>query len=194
MRSGRSPRISTFLTLDACHVQQALAQFFGLPRQQAGRHARRFDGIEREGDVGVFVVDEGTHGALRQVARLVGQLLAGLIELVGDRAGGGVVPQEDRHQGQPRTGEGLDTVVPAQFLHALFKRFGNEILHLLRRGAGPDGGHRQHLDREGRIFGAAELEEGEAAGQDDRDDQEQGDRALPNREGGEVEAHHRSAT
>ena len=40
-----------------------------------------FDGIEREGDVGVFVVDEGADGALRQVARLVAQLLAGLIEL-----------------------------------------------------------------------------------------------------------------
>ena len=153
-----------------------------------------FDGIEREGDVGVFVVDEGAQGALRQVARLVAQLLAGLIELArGPRPAGVSSLSVDRHAGQAGTGEGLDAVVPAQFLHALFQRLGDEILHLLRRGAGPGGRDGQHLDGEGRIFGAAELEEGVAAGQDDRDDQEQRDRALANREGGEVEAHHRSA-
>ena len=43
-----------------------------------------FSGIEREGDVGVFVVDEGAQSALRQVARLVTQLLARLIELLGN--------------------------------------------------------------------------------------------------------------
>ena len=86
--------------LDARHMQQALAQSFR-PRavSRRGGMPGAFDGIEREGDVGVFVVDERAHGALRQVARLVAQLLARLIELARGPLAGGVRPS-----GRPSSG------------------------------------------------------------------------------------------
>jgi len=68
-------------------------------------------------------------------------------------------------------------IVPAQLLNALFERLGDEVLHLLRRGSRPSRGHGEDLDGEGRIFGAPQIEEGEGAGEGDRDNQEQSDRA-----------------
>ena len=53
--------------------------------------------------------------------------------------------------------------------------------------------HRHHLDGEGRVLRASELEIGEGPRTRDHDDQEQGDRALADAQGREVEAAHRAA-
>ena len=136
----------TFLTPGTC--SNSLAERFGLPDEQARRHPRRLQRIERKGDVGIFVVDKGAEHARRQVAGLVAQFLARLVELLGDVGRRRAVLQGHRHEGEARPRQGLDAVVPAQLLHPLLERFGDEILHLLRGGARPRRGDGQHLDRE----------------------------------------------
>jgi hypothetical protein len=71
--------------------------------------------------------------------------------------------QGGERQTGPRVGFGA--VVPAQFLQALFEFLGHLVLHFLRRSARPGGDDGHDLDGEGGIFGAAQLEESDHAGQ-----------------------------
>ena len=180
--------------LDAGDLQQALADRLGLPDEQARRHAGCLQRIKREGDVRVFVVDEGAKGARRQVTGLVTQLLACLVELLGNFVRWRVILQRELHEGEAGPRDGLDAVVPAQLLQALLKRLGDEILHLLGGRTRPGRRDGQDLDREGRVLGASELKEGVGSRDRDGEDQEQGDGALAHRQGREIEAGHRAAT
>jgi hypothetical protein len=118
---------------------------------------------------------------------LVTELLARLVELRLDGGRRGLVLERQSQKCQARPRETLDPVIPAQFLEALFQRFGDQVLHLFGRGARPDRRHRQHLDGESRILGAAELQEGKGSGRADRDQQKQRDRAFPDRKRREIE-------
>ena len=121
---------------------------------------------------------------------LIAELLSRLVELLLDRGGRGLVQERQGQKGQPRPREGLHPIIPAQFLEALFERLGDQILHLFGGRARPGCRHREHLDGECRILGAAELQEGKCAGRADRDQQKQRDRAFPDSERGEIEPAH----
>ena len=176
--------------LDARHVQQSLAQDLRIADERSMRLTLRLQRVERKGHVGIFVVHHRTDHATRQVVRLVAELLPRLIELLGDLGGRRAVAQDHRGEGQARTREGLGPVIPAEFLHPLLQPFGDQLFHLLCRGAGPgrDDGHL--LDRERRIFRAPQRQEGHDAGDGNRHEQEQRDGALAYGERGEIEAAH----
>src|SRR5207237_3734754 len=91
---------------------------------------------------------------------------------------------------QARARKGLGSVVPAELLHPLLQLFHDQLFHLLCRSAWPsrDDGHL--LDREGRVFRATQRQEGDDAGDGNRDEQEQGDGALAYGEGGKIEGAH----
>src|SRR5208282_1756933 len=125
--------------------------------------------------------------------RFVANLFARLIEFLLHRVWRCVVLQHDRHECQAGPRKGIDMIVPAQLLNALFERLGNEVLHLLRRRARPGGCYGKDLDSERGILGAAQIEKGEGAGEGDRDNQEQSDRALTNGQRREVEPVHCAA-
>lgn len=178
----------------ARHMQQALAHRFRLPDQQAFGQSMTVQRIDREIDIGIFVIDERSLHALRQKGHGVVQLLARLVELLGNGRRRGVVLERDHHQRQARPGQCFHPVVPLQFLHPLFQRIGHQILHFLRRGARPDSGRRQGFDGECGVLGTAETEERVGARQSQCHDQEQCDPALAHREGGQVESAHCIAT
>src|SRR6266542_440931 len=154
------------------------------------RLALRLQRIERKGHVGIFVVHHRTDDAERQVMRLVAEFLPRLIKLLRDIGGRRAVTQEHRDERQPRPRKGLGPVIPAQFLHPLLQPLGGQLFHLLRRRPRPgrDDGHL--LNREGWVFRPAQHQKGHDAGDEDRHEQEQGDRALAYGEGGEIEAAH----
>ena len=143
-----------------------------------------------EDDIRVLVVDERTLHPGRQFGRLITELLARLIELLGNRGRRSLVAQRDHHHRDARAREGLYPIVPTQLLHSLLERLGDEVLHLLGRRSGPHDGDRQGLDHERRILGATEAQERVRAREDDGDDQKQGDRALADGQRGEIEPTH----
>ena len=83
--------------LDAGHVQEVLADRLGLPDQLAHRHALGLQRIKGEAHIRIFVVDEGAEDAGRQVAGLIPELLAGLVELLLHGGWRCAVLQRDRH-------------------------------------------------------------------------------------------------
>ncbi|MNS72340.1 hypothetical protein D3C72_1057480 [compost metagenome] len=179
--------------LHPLHLEQALPQFLGLAHQLALRFAVRLQGVEREGHVAILVVHHRGQHARGQLGGFVAQLLARLVELFGHGRRRRAVFQGHRHEGEPWPREGLGAVVPLQFLHPLFQRFGHQVLHLLRRGAGPGGHHRQRLDRETGVFRPPQLQEGEDAGRRHRDDEKQRDGALAHRDRRNIEPAHCAA-
>jgi len=122
--------------------------------------------------------------------RFIAELLAGLIELLGNRRGRGLIAQRDHEHRDAWARESLHPVVPAQLLHALLERLGHEILHFLSGRSGPHGGDGEGLDRERGVLGATETQERVGAREDDGDDQEQCDRSLADRQRGQVEPAH----
>ncbi len=180
--------------LDAGHMQQALPQRFGLARQLARRQALGFQGVHSKDDIRILVVDERPLHPRGQFGRFVAELLARLVELLGDVGRRRAVLQRHLQHGDAGPGQSLHPVVPAQLLHALLQRLGHQVLHFLGGGARPHGRHRQGLDDEGGVLGAAQAQEGVDAGEDDGDDQEQRDRALAHGQRGEIEAVHVSCS
>src|SRR5205085_8053963 len=160
----------------ARYVKEALPQSLRFAGEFSRRHAMSLEGVHREDDIRVLVVDKRALYTGGKSGSLITEFLARLIELLSNRGGWGLVTQRDHHHCDARAREGLHTIVPTQLLHSLFQRLGDEVLHLLGCRPGPHGGGRQSLDQERRILGATEVQEGVRAGQNDRDDQEKGDR------------------
>ncbi len=174
--------------LHARDMQQLLAQPLCVAHQHALRLALGLEGVQRERDVRVFVVDDGADDAVGQFLRFVRQLLAGLVELFLHFCRRCLVEQGHHREGQAGTREGLRAVVPPQFLHALFQRFRDLVLHLLRRRPGPGRDNRHLLDRERRVFSAPQLQERQNAGGGNQEDQEQRDGSLAYGECRQVES------
>ena len=174
--------------LHAGHMQQALAQRLGVAHQFALRLAPGLEGIQRKGHVGVFVVHHRPEHTCGKIAGLIAQLLARLVELSLHLLRRGRVQQRERGERQTRAHKGFRALVPTQLLQALFQFLGDLVLHLAGRGTGPgrDDGH--HLDGEGRIFRAAELQERNHACKRDQNDHEERDGALTHGQCREVEA------
>src|SRR5688572_21659944 len=150
----------------------------------------RLQRVEREGHVGIFVVHQWTDHATRQVSSLVAEFLTRLIELLRDVGGRRTVAQDHHRERQTRTRERFSPVIPAELLHPLLQRFGDEFFHLSCRGSRPDGDDGHLLDRERGIFRPTQAKERHHAGDGDGQQQEQCDSALANRERGEIEAVH----
>src|SRR5712671_5611659 len=79
-------------------------------------------------------------------------------------------------------------VVISKLLHPLFQRLRYQVLHLLRGCARPCRRHRKELDREGWVFGAAQLEIGKRPGNDHCKKKEEGDGTFPYRERRQIDA------
>ncbi|MNF80267.1 hypothetical protein D3C84_625040 [compost metagenome] len=173
--------------------QQALAHVLGHLHQLAVGQLLGFQGVEGEVHVRVFVVEEGPDHALGQALGFVGNLLAGLVEQLLDVTRPGGVEELDLHRDEAGLGDGFHPVVEIQLLQALLQAVCHLFLHLPRGSAGPGSGDGHGLDREGGVFGAAQLAEGDGAGDQGGDDQEERDRPVADREGGEVETAHLSA-
>ena len=82
-----------------------------------------------------------------------------------------------------------DPVVPGQLLKPLLQRFGDEVLHLMRRRPRPCRRDRQSLDGEVGVLGAPELDEGVRARGRQQEDEEQGDSPFANGDRGKIEVH-----
>ncbi|MDF9863866.1 hypothetical protein M2437_002848 [Methylorubrum pseudosasae] len=156
-------------------------------RQALGLH-----GVEGEIDVRELVVEERPEYAARQAGSLVGELLAGLVELRLKFRRRHVVLEDDLGHRESGPDRGLGTVVVDELLQALLQGVGDLALHLLGGGAGPGGRDRHDLDRERRVLGASELLESEESRAGQRDQQEQGDGPLADGERRKVEAAHRT--
>ena len=172
------------------HFQEPLAETFGgllqlrIVGAVAGHHVE--DGV----DVGEFVIDDGAQNARGQLALDVDQLLAQQIEQVRHVLRRGRVPEGDLHRREGGLRVGLHLLEERQFLQLLLDGIGDLGLHLLRGGARPDHGDVDHLDREERILGAAELLVGKEAGGAEHDHQEQDQRRMADRPARKIEALH----
>ena len=176
--------------LDAGHVQEVLANGFGLPGEFPHRHALRLEGIKGEAHVRIFVVDEGAEHTGRQLARFIPKLLAGLVELLLHARWRCAVLQRNRHVRITWPCGRLHPVVPGQLLKPLLQRFGDLVLHLARRRARPYRRDRQGLDGEGGVLRPPEHEEGVGACGRQQEDEEQGDGPFANGDRGKIEIHH----
>ena len=172
------------------HFQQPLAHAFGglfqlrVVGAVAGHH------IEDRIDVAEFVVDDGAEQIGRQLALHVGELLAQHVKQIGHVLGRRRILEGDLHRRECRLRIGLHLLEIGQFLQLLLDGVGDLGLHFGGGRARPDRRDVHHLDREERIFGAAEPLIGEEAGGAERDDQKQDQRGMADRPAREIEALH----
>src|SRR6266436_9522713 len=134
IRSGRSPRMLTFL--NPCDVQQILAKRLRFSGKETQRELAGFQGVHGKFNVGILVVQHRRQNPLRQLRCLVLNLFSALIELFGNLVGRRVVKKRDREKGKPGPRERIDVVVIFELLHALFERLRDQILHFLRGCSG----------------------------------------------------------
>ncbi len=179
--------------VDVGHPQQALADVLGLGFQLGERETVGAQHIERRVDVAVFVVEVRAGDAGRQVAPDVAHLLANLVPQLLDLGGRGLVGEKDPDEGDARLGIAFDPVEKRQLLELLLDLVGDLRLHLGRGRARPGDVHDHRLDREGRVFGAAQVEVGIEARCTDDEDHEQDKRLVRDRPFGQIEALHGAA-
>src|SRR5581483_1918930 len=98
----------------------------------------------------------------------------------------------DKRDARPRIA--FDAVDMRQFLQLLLDLVGDLFFHFRRGRAGPGNVDDHHLDREGRVFGTAEVEVGVDTGAGQHDYHEQDERAVRDGPGGQVEALHDAGT
>ena len=103
------------------HPLQPIPQPLGLTGQLAHRQAGGGEGDQAEIDVRKVVIDEGPDDPRRQVARLVQQALAHLIEEVGDPRLGRRVEKLDLQAGLAGADGGLDAVEVLNLLDAFLQ-------------------------------------------------------------------------
>ena len=173
---------------DVGHAQQALADGLGDLLDLGRREAVGLEGPDQAVGVAVLVVEERADHALRQRAPDVADLLAHLVPEVGHLGRRGVVPQRDVDHRLAGLGVAVDVVEVGQLLQLGLDLLGDLLLHLARGGARPCRRHHHLLDGEGRVLAAAEIEEGEDAGRDQRDHEEHGERAVLQRQRRQVGA------
>jgi hypothetical protein len=123
--------------LDARHVQQPLAQLLRIANEVPMRLPFRLQRVEREGHIGIFVVNERPDNATRQIDGLVAEFLPRLIKLLRDIGGRSAVTQNHHGERKARSRECLGAVIPAELLHPLLQPFGDQLFHLLCSSARP---------------------------------------------------------
>jgi hypothetical protein len=125
--------------------------------QLAVREAIGGKSIDDTEDVAELVVEGGPDDALRQRAFDVGDLLAYLIPDVRYRLLRGRIQNIDVNRGRTRLGIALQVIEIWRFLQLLFDPIGDLQHRVVDRRPRPGGLHNHRLDREGRVFLAAEL-------------------------------------
>ena len=103
---------------------------------------------------------------------------------------GDLVLQIDEQGRLAGAGLAADVVDLGNFLDLALQPLGHLRQRVVDARAGPDGVHDHRLDRDRRIFVAAEMDEGGDAGHHDRDHPVDDERAMPERPGREIEAVH----
>ena len=178
---------------DARDGEELLAQILGHVAEFG--EAETIGGQCVEQDIGVaeLVVEVGALDAWREARGDVADLLSHLIPEALDIARQGVVAQADGDDRVAGLGLALGVVEVGEVLERALYGVGDEAGHLVGVGAWPLDRNDHLLDREGRIFGAAEAEIGPGAGGGEHDHGEEGERAVPQGECGEVHAVHRAA-
>ena len=163
---------------DPWNVQKLLAQAFGIAYQLPLRFAFCFQSKEGKGDIREFVIDHRADDARRETLGFIPKLFTRLIELLLHLRRRGLVLQRQRDIRHAGTGIGFGTVIPFEFLQALFQRLRDLILDLLRGRTRPDGNRRHLLHGEGRIFRASQSKKGVNTGNRHQNDQKQRDGTL----------------
>jgi hypothetical protein len=174
--------------LNARNAGQPIAYPLGLADQQPPWQIGGGQGIEGEIDIREVVVDKGPPHPGWQLAGLVQHALADFVEEARDPLGRGVVLEFHQDIQPARAQGGLELVKILHLAEALLQGIGDQVLHLLGAGSGPEGGDHQDAHRKGRVLGPPQLQEGQETGQGREEDEEEGDRALPYRQGREIEA------
>src|SRR5258708_39781476 len=118
-------------------MQNPASKGFRLAHQESFRKPRGLERVNRECDVGIFVIYCRWQHPLRKIVRFIADLFSSLVEFLLNVGGWHVVLQRDRHERKTGPREGIDVVVPTQFLNPLFERFGGGIMHFLRRWTWP---------------------------------------------------------
>ncbi|MNI35852.1 hypothetical protein D3C73_898890 [compost metagenome] len=169
------------------YTQQHGAQAVGVVMQLRGCKAVAVQRVDVGVDVAEFVVEERALHALRQRGLDVAHFLADLVPLVGHRVGGRRVFHgvEDQRFTGPRIA--AQEVRIGGFLQLLADAVGYLFLHLLRRGARPQGLDDHHAEREGRVFGLGQLGVRQHAKQRDQRNQENHQRLVAQRPGRQIE-------
>ena len=145
MRSGRSPKMLTFLTPETCKSSW---------RSDSASRVRTRKGISwplrayTANTTSVYSsFRTGGKHAFGKFGGLVLNFLAALIELFFDLVGRRIVPQRDGQKCQARTGERVHVVVVFEFLETFFERLRHQILHLLCGRSRPCSRDREYFDR-----------------------------------------------
>ncbi len=144
------------------------------------------EGPDQAVGVAVFIVEVGAEHALRQGGLDVADLLAHLIPELGHLGRRDVVAERDVDHRLAGLGVALHVVEVGQLLQLGLELVGDLQLHLARGGAGPCSRHDHLLDGEGRVLAAAEIEVGEHAGRRQHDHEEERERAVLERQLGQV--------
>ena len=180
--------------VDVGHAQQALADVFGARLQLGQRQAVGGQHVERRIDVAVFVVEVRADDPGRQAAADVADLLAHLVPEVLHLGGRRAVAQDHADERHAGLRIALDAVEERQLLQLLLDLVGDLRLHLGRGRARPGDVHHHHLDGEGGVLGAAEIEVGVHARRAEQDDHEQHQRAVRDGPFGQIETLHDRAS
>ena len=159
-------------------LQQLRAHALDVVAQLPRREAVGGEGIEDAVGVTELVVETGSDDTGREGAANVADLLAHLVPSVRHILAARRAEQVDEHRrdsgGRVTAGE----VEVRRLLQLLFDAVGDLLDHLVDRGAGPRRLHDHRLDRECRIFVAAEALVGKQPGRDDEDHEEPDERAV----------------
>ena len=138
--------------------------------------------------VAELVVEERALHAARQRRGDVGGFLADLVPGVGNDARRRVVTQVDHDDGLAGAGVAVEAVEVGHLLKLALQPVGEELGRVRHRGTRPEGGDDHGLDGEGRILVAAEAGVAHDAADQGQQHQEEHQRPLAERPGGEVEA------
>ena len=98
--------------LHAGNVKHVLTDRLGLTHEVTHRHAFGFQGIKREADVGIFVVDKGTDHPRRKIAGFVSKFLARLVKFPFNGRCRRIIPERHGQEGVAGARGRFHAIVP----------------------------------------------------------------------------------
>ena len=117
--------------VDVGDLEQPLAHVFGVVDDRLVARALAGQRVDRDIDVGIFVVEERPEHALRNVLPHVADLLAHLVPELLHVARRRRILEHDLHRREARPREGADLLEPGQRLQPGLDAVGDLPLHLL---------------------------------------------------------------
>ena len=172
---------------------QLARQTIGFGAQRAHVVALTGERVDIDVDVAELVVREGALYARGKAGFYVVELAAHLTPRLRHVGASGVVLQLDEDQRLAGTRRRLQDVQAGGFLEFLFDSLGQFHLDFARRGARPQRAHYHDLEREVRVLGTTEAQEGQRTADNDDDDEVEHHRWVLKRPGGKIDALHGAA-